>query len=142
MIQMIAGVFGLPIKNEEGKTLRIKGMGPDDGPFSVSPESEAELVKKGIARYVEQPKADEGNATGADATNVPEYSEGMKADQLREIGKQHGLTFKVGMSKADMVAALDKHFAEDTAADENEGNATGADGDEDAPTFDPAGAVE
>ena len=142
MIEMIAGVFGLPIKNKEGKTIRIKGMGPNDGPFSVAPEREAELVKKGIARYVEQPKDTEGDDTDTDSTNIPEYSADMKVDQLREIGAQFGLTFNIGMKKTDMVAALDKLFADDTAADEDEGDDTDTDGDDDAPTFDPTGAVE
>ena len=148
MIQMIAGVFGLPIKGKDGKTIRIKGMGPNDGPFSVSPEREAELVKKGVARYVEPPKVDaehhEGNADGS-AGEYPLYNADMKADQLKEIGKQFGLTFKVGMKKTEMVAALDKHFGKN--ADDEDGKADAdtdgsAGGDEDAPTFDPAGAVE
>ena len=65
MIEMIAGVFGLPIKDKSGKTIRIKGMGPGDGPFSVSPEREAELVKKGIARYVNDAPTD------TDDTEIP-----------------------------------------------------------------------
>lgn len=144
MIEMIAGVYGLPVKQPDGTT-RIVGMGPKSGPFSVSPEREAELVAKKIARYVEPPKDDEGDTTGTAAPAapaVPEYSASMKADQLREIGKQHGLTFKVGMTKAEMVAELDKHFSEVTAEDETEGDTTGTEGGEDAPTFDAADAVQ
>jgi hypothetical protein len=57
----------------------------------------------------------------------------MKAAELREIGALCGLTFKVGMTKAEMVAALDKHIEENTVVDETP--------DEDAPTFDAAEAV-
>lgn len=154
MIEMIAGVFGLPIKDKSGKTIRIKGMGPNDGPFSVSPECEAELVKNGIARYVEAPHIEEENMVddapiGFDempplpegVTAIPEYSVDMKATELREIGKLCGLTFKVGMSKQEMVDALDKHIEENMVDDEEFIDADTID-PEDAPTFDPAGAVE
>lgn len=146
MIEMIAGVFGLPIKNKQGKTIRIQRMGPNDGPFSATPKREAELVASGIARYVEQPTIVEGQppvaGTGTEgAAVIPEYNADMKADQLRAIGQQFGLTFKVGMKKTEMVAALDKYFAENTADAEDE-DGTDTEGDDDAPTFDPAEAVQ
>lgn len=140
MIEMIAGVFGLPIKNKNGETIRVKGMGPSDGPFSATPEREAELVKMGIARYVKEQEADggapddnSGAPIGFDET-PPEYSIEMKADELREIGKLYGLTFKVGMRKDEMVAQLDALFA---GADSEDKEADGG-----APTFDPADAVQ
>ena len=151
MIEMIAGVFGMPIKDKNGKTIRIKGMGPGDGPFSASPEREAELVKKGVARYVEEVNHVEDDNIPDDAPigfdempplpegviGIPEYSVDMKVDQLREIGKMCGLTFKVGMSKQEMVDALDKHIEENMVDDEDLTNIP-----DDAPTFDPAEAVE
>ena len=148
MIEMIAGIFGLRVKQPNGGS-RIVGMGPNDGPFSVDPEREAELVAKGIARYVEPPKVEEQPATGTtegstegEAVTVPEYSAEMKATQLREIGAQFGLTFKVGMTKEAMVAALDAHFATaDTEGDTEGETVEGAEGAEDAPTFDPSQAV-
>ena len=65
---------------------------------------------------------------------IPEYSVDMKADELREIGKLCGLTFKVGMTKAEMVEALDAHIEANTVLEDE-------DEDEDAPDFDAAGAV-
>lgn len=148
MIEMIAGVFGLRV--ESGKTAdgkpkyRVKGMGPDDGPFAASKEQEARLVKLGLARYVDPPKVD-ADADGG-AGEYPTYNADMKVDQLKEIGKQFGLTFKVGMKKTDMVAALDKLFGkvtdDDTDADGGvDGDTDGTEDDDDTPTFDPAGAV-
>ena len=155
MIEMIAGIFGLPIKDGRGKTLRIKGMGPDDGPFSTTPEREAELVKKGLARYVTEPFKEMVNVPAAeyaqdqnpigfdempplpeDVIGIPEYSVDMKVAELREIGAMCGLTFKVGMSKADMVAALDAHL-ETNVVDDDVFDEDG----EPAPEFDAAEAV-
>ena len=155
MIEMIAGVFGLPIKDKSGRTIRIKGMGPNDGPFSVSPEREEELVKKGIARYVEDVTADSNDHDDADISNdapagfdetPPEGTDddaedeaevveeivdlkSLSAKELREMGKEYGLTFKANDKKETMINAI--------AAAQME-----LAGSEDAPTFDPAGAVE
>lgn len=150
MIKMIAGVFGLRVKQPNGGS-RIVGMGPNDGPFSVDPEREAELVAKGIARYVEPPVVEDAEGVEdnghigfdetppvGEAVTVPEYSVEMKATELREIGAQFGLSFKVGMTKAEMVAALDAHFAEGDTEGEAVEDAEGA---EDAPTFDASEAV-
>ena len=91
MIQIIAGTFGyyngrkvVPITNA-------------DGPQKFDPELEARLVKKGVAKYVdEQPVAPAPAAkpeqepetvpeTG-DAPAAPEYDEDMKLDELKEGG--------------------------------------------------------
>lgn len=143
MIKMIAGVYGLPVKNADG-TIRVVGMGPDSGAFSIDEKREAELVASKKAVYVTE-TADENKQTDAkgtsktlesssddgDTSDIPEYSVDMKATELRKIGAEQGLTFKVGMSKAEMVEALDAHFATETAEDDIE----------DAPTFDAEDAV-
>lgn len=76
-----------------------------------------------------------------DVVGIPEYSVESSAKELREIGKLCGLTFPATMTKADMVAALDKHIEENTV----DGVDIDEDGegvpDEDAPTFDAADAV-
>lgn len=41
----------------------------------------------------------------------PAYSVDMKVDQLREVMTTMGVEIAAGMTKADMVAALDAHFA-------------------------------
>lgn len=67
-----------------------------DAPFELNDQRAAELVADGVAVYVDgQP-----------------YSADLKATDLRKIGKEMGLTFKVGTTKAEMVAAIDAHNAE------------------------------
>lgn len=153
MIEMIAGVFGMPIKDKSGKTIRIKGMGPGDGPFSVSPEREAELVAKKIARYVDDVAADPdedyvsndapigfdetppADFVGDDAEDEAEIVEeivdlkSLSAKELREMGKEYGLTFKANTKREEMIEKI--------AAAQFEL----ADG-EDAPSFDASEAVE
>lgn len=147
MIEMIAGVFGLPIKGANGNTIRIKGMGPNDGPFSVTPEREAELVEKGIARYVHNPVADAEAAyvpddapIGFDETPPEDEAEVVEeiidletltAKELRELGKEYGLTFKANASKAHMIKAITEVQSEVEDDDL-----------EDVPSFDAAEAVE
>ena len=153
MIRMVAGVYGLTIKRGDGSTY-VQGMGPESGPFSITPAEEERLVSMKVAEYVvdEEPK---------------EPSEGMTAKQLREIGKEYGLTFGIGITKAVMVEAIKAAMnpadpadedADDDAKDADEqSNGTEeeeADGedteteeeeapaDEDAPTFDAAEAVQ
>lgn len=104
-------------------------------------EEAARLVKLGLAKYVDEP-AEKLPDLPEGVVGIPVYSEEMSAKELREIGKLCGLTFKVGMSKAEMVAALDAHIAEHTV----EGVEVDEDGEiateDDAPTFDAAEAVQ
>ena len=153
MIRMISGVYG----GKDG----VKR--PGDKPFSLSPAEEARLVARKVAVYVDTPApapvddyVPEDAPIGFDETPpedfvegddelpelpegviaIPEYSVAMKATELREIGKLCGLNFKVGMTKEEMVAALDKHIEENMVDDEEFTDP------EDAPTFDAAEAVE
>lgn len=148
MIKMIAGRFGLLVDGI------VKGMDKNSPPFEASEEQEARLVEQGLAEYVTDPAPigfddmppEDGEITDLPdgVTGIPEYSEETSAKELREIGKLCGLTFKVGMSKADMIAALDAHIEAnmvDGVEVNEDGEITVADG-EDAPTFDPSEAVQ
>lgn len=83
---------------------------------------------KGVATAVGEDKGQdasdnppEDKASSNDAENaqgIPEYNTDMKVAELREIMDDCQLQYKVGMSKADMVAALDAYF-EDEAEDED-----------------------
>ena len=151
MIKMVAGVYGLTVKRADGSTY-VKGMGPKSGPFTLSPEKEAALVAMGAAQYVESQKT---------ADNEKRTLEGMPLKQLREIGKEHGLTFKFGATKAEMAEAIiaaqsnidggkgaepdsvesadaQTNPAEDEVTEEN----PETESEEDAPTFDAAEAVK
>ena len=159
MIEMIAGVFGLPVK-KEGQKMRIVGMGPKDGPFSADPAQEARLVKLGLARYVSEEVAEDEAENMEDMAPIgfddmpPEYfdeddaenfveetepaeevaeDEGepidlseLSAKELREIGKEYGLSFKANASKASMIEAIGEAQAAEALA---------------APSFDAAEAV-
>lgn len=140
MIQMKAGTFGLSVNGY------VKAMTKESGPFVASEEQEARLVKLGLAVYVDKaPEQDDDLPELHDGvTGIPEYSTENTAAELREIGKLCGLTFKAGMTKAEMVAALDAHIEENTV----EGVEVDEDGeiivpdDEDAPSFDASQAVQ
>lgn len=132
MIKIIKGVYGY--MTEIG---RVKPKTADDEPFELTHEQEARLVGLGVAEYVtpgpigfdEQPPELPDLPEGV--VGIPEYSVDMKADELREIAKLMGLTFKVGTTKAEMVEAMDAYLAENMVEDE-----------EDIPEFDPTEAVE
>lgn len=149
MIQMIAGVFGLQVDGI------VKAMDKNCGPFEASPEQEARLIRLGLAVRVdavdtetpigfdETPPEDDGEPELPEGVvGIPEYSTENTAAELREIGKLCGLTFKVGMSKADMVAALDAHIdANMVDGVDVEGEDDAEDDGEPAPTFDASEAV-
>lgn len=151
MIEMIAGVFGLPVK-QPGKKTRVVAKGPNDGPFDASPEQEARLVDMGLARYVNEPIAEEKAEADTDAAPIgfdempPEDFDGeadtdaddsiidiatLSAKELRELGKEYGLTFKANASRKAMIEEITAAQAE-TAEEEPA---------EDAPAFDAAEAV-
>jgi len=58
----------------------------------------------------------ENGAEGADyddgdGADIPEYNAEMSVADLKQIMEDCGLTYKAGMNRAYMVAALDEHFA-------------------------------
>ena len=161
MIEMIAGVFGLPVDGT------IKAMDNNSGPFEAGAEQEARLVKLGLAKYVhnsvEDPTdlADESEdledaiaPIGFDeipADMLPEgvekiemvYLDELSAKELRKYAKDnYDLTFKGNASKAEMLQAIGEaskaEYAEAVAAGIVAGVVCD---DEPAPEFDAAEAV-
>ena len=130
MIQITSGVYGDGMKRAS------------DGPFTLSAAEEARLVARGVAKYVTSAApVSEAPAPAADDDNKPH--EGMTLKELRDIGKEYGLTFKVGMTKGDIVAAiLDAQNQPEPDEDEvSEDETEEIEPDEDAPTFDATEAV-
>ena len=140
MIKMTLGVYGFMDKDGF-----IRPKTPADDPFELLPEQEARLVRLGVAQYVknvkpmefppvEQEKIPaEQDSIDIDVTPDVEHAlSELSVKELREIGKDYGLTFKIGTSKADMVAAIEKAEAE--LIDEE-------DDSEPAPSFDASEAV-
>lgn len=141
MIRIIKGVYG-HVPNP--KTGIVVPKTSKDGPFSLSPEQEKRLVSIGVAEYVDAPATaaipepkDVGGAPKAEveiSASKPEDDgptlDEMSAKELREYGKELGLTFRVGMTKAEMREAI--VAAKDAAEPED---------DEAPPVFDAAEAV-
>lgn len=144
MIQMICGVYG-----------GVDGMKrPADGAFSLSPEEEARLVRRGVARYTNEivvEPADTNNGSGEDADELADYIDPigfnesppdeletvdevdlttLSAKELRDLGTEYGLTFKGNASRVYMIEQIM------AAQEEMDAEETG-----DSPNFDPAEAV-
>ena len=124
-------------------TIRItKGVFPwnngfvraGDLPIEVDEAVARRLVEeKGVAEYVTSFSDTHPDVERAAAEpNGRAYHIGMTAKELREIGAEYGLTFKQGMSKAEMVEEMDALFASLEPAEDTE----------DAPAFDAAEAVQ
>ena len=145
MIKMIRGVFGLPVNGI------VKAMDKNSGAFEAGAEQEARLIRLGLAIKVEdreptntiEEAVDTNTPIGMDETPPEDFDEAeaveeivdlktLSAKELREIGKQYGLTFKVGMTKDDMAAAIEKAQAEAVEVEDGEP----------APVFDAAEAVQ
>lgn len=126
MIRMKSGVYGK------------KMIRPEDGPFSLSAKEEARLVERGVAEYV----GESVYPPTVPADEPVKPMEDMTLAELRAMGKEYGLTFKVGMTKAAMVEAIKAEIMAEQAPQEPEDIEDDADEVEDAPTFDPAEAVQ
>ena len=110
MIEIIAGTFGY----YNGR--KVIPITKEDGPQQFDPELEARLVKQGVAMYVgEQPEA--APETG-DAPVDPEYDEGMKLDELKEVAAAYGVDASAMRKKADVIAAIEE--AKAAAADDGQ----------------------
>jgi len=94
----------------EGVTTVVYSAG--DGVHVLPPDMEARLVAEGVARYVDKPAADirfaqvPSGDTKQDAESEKESLEALKVSELREMLKARGLPCRVGMTKAEMIKAL------------------------------------
>ena len=144
MIKMIRGVFGLPVNGI------VKAMDNKSGAFNAGAEQEERLVRLGLAVKVEAADSepapvetvDTDTPIGMDEMPPEDFDEAeadeeivdlesMSVKELREIGKQYGLTFKVGMTKPEMIQAIVDAQAEAVEVEDGEP----------APVFDAAEAV-
>lgn len=153
MIKIVRGVYGF--KDENGI---IRPKTAADEPFELLAEQEERLVSLGVAEYVggiEDEQADETEQDGIEDEQGPigfdeippedfaeEDAEAMEeiidletlsGKELRELGKDYGLTFKANAKKADMIAAITEAQNEVALAEDD---------DEPAPVFDATEAVQ
>ncbi len=133
LIKIINGTYGY--KAPGSKHIDPKSAG--DPPFEVDDAKAKRLVDRGVAAYVittpveekpikavatgdkgenrtgtgvNTPEENDGKNGAEDAGEKPAYNVDMKADELKELMKKYGLSYKVGMTKAEMVAVLDELF--------------------------------
>lgn len=108
----------------------------DDPPFEVENGEAARLVKRGVAEIDGEggKRPETGDISNGEGSNPTEgenpaegefvgffgYDESTSVKELREIGKKCGLSFPVGVTKADMIATLDEYFGRDTEDDESD----------------------
>jgi hypothetical protein len=149
MIKMIAGVYGR--KMPDGT---VKPMNKDSGPFWVTAEQEERLIRLGLAVRVddvgtdapigfdETPPEDDGEPDLPDGVvGIPEYSTKNTKAELMEIGELCGISLDAGMTKVQMVAALDAHIDANTVNGVDIDDDAAEDDGEPAPTFDASEAV-
>lgn len=120
MIQIIKGTFGY----YNGR--KVVPITEKDGPQKFDPELEARLVKDGIAKYTDDipvndnsPAADpqpEDPDTSGD--ELPEYSQDMKLDELKEIAAAYGVDTSAMRKKSDVIAAIEASKQETVIDDE------------------------
>lgn len=102
---------------------------PSSGAFEAGESVENRLVSLGVAEFVntgiatpvfddETPEAGENKTKAENAAEndlegtdgTPVYGVESSVSYLRKIAKENGITFKVGMTKEEMVKALDGLF--------------------------------
>ena len=129
LIKIISGTYGLRTKGAafvDPKTTASK-------PFAVDDKEAERLVKLGVASIVMDgvPDPDDfatlkdvekdpvPNVTPTSGSFKPSYSVDSKAQELRDIGKDIGITFPVGTSKAEMVKQLDEYYSAEEEEDDD-----------------------
>lgn len=90
MIKLIRGTYGYVTKNG------VEAMTKASAPFVLSKKREEELVKAGVAVYVE------------DGAQAKTYAD-MKMAELRQLAKEQGMNAETIKSKKELIALLENH---------------------------------
>ena len=88
MIKMVKGTYGLKVNGV------VKAMTKKSAPFSLSAAREAELVKAGVAAYVEE------------TTEETTYSN-MKMAELRKTAAAYGVDASKSKSKKEVIEMIE-----------------------------------
>lgn len=136
MIKIKSGIYGF--RNERGF---IEPKTPQSSPFSLTPSQEEELVKKGVAEYVE---AEAPAPTPAPAPQVetkkaeaPKNLHFAKIEVVQAEAEKLGIETN-GLKKAELIAKIKEVQG---STDDNDTDDVVED-DEPAPDFDPMGAIK
>lgn len=118
-VKIISGTYGY----NDGKHIIPKNS--KSGIFALEDKEADRLVELEVAVYAGSPKMPEGSKDSTDDNedvhdeNEKEYDEAdlnytadSTVSELRNVGKTIGLTFPVGTTKKDMLAALDSYFGQ------------------------------
>jgi len=102
--------------NDAGVELPVNGVATPDGGadargLSVAPPEQ----KSGTEgeENDESPAVDDDDNVEDEDEGIPKYNAETSFADLKQIMKDCGLTYKVGMSRVDVVAALDEYFADE-----------------------------
>lgn len=109
MIKIIKGSYGMRC----GSSITAIAAGSE--PIQLEKEKEERLVRLGVAEYVNtqgnenvQPENGAGNIQDdEDVAELPEYNEGMRLSELKEIAKVYGIDASAMRTKKEVVEALD-----------------------------------
>ena len=104
LIKIINGTYGVRIN---AYTVDRKTSKSD--PFTVSDSEARRLVECGVAKIVEPEKPEPAKAPEEEKT-VPEYNDGMKLTELKELATGLGLDVSGLKTKAAVIAELDVLF--------------------------------
>lgn len=119
-IKIIVGSYGHRPDGRGSVTLITK----QSPPITVSDEEAERLVELGVAAIVENdlPLTAPGLGPGGAEGEPPEYSMKNKADELKALMEEFELKYEEGMTKQQMVDALDAFFDEapDNTGDDTE----------------------
>ncbi|MCI7302307.1 MAG: hypothetical protein SOR93_09360 [Clostridiales Family XIII bacterium] len=125
MIKIIKGTFGL---YKDGV---VVGITKDNGPISIDPEREKELIELGIAEMVNGDVMEEGFEVSQ------EYLDGLNLTQLKEFASNFDIKYKAGTKKTVFVQEILDFLDKEAEAHEKI-----AESDEETPGFDPEDAVQ
>lgn len=113
-IKIIVGSYGYRPEGSKSVTLITKQHPPID----VSDAEAERLIELGVAVIVENDIPLTRPEETPDKGSMPEYSKKNKADELKALMDEFGLPYEDGITKQQMVDALDAFF--DAPAEDDE----------------------
>ncbi|WP_302346504.1 hypothetical protein [uncultured Alistipes sp.] len=105
MVKIIKGSYG----HKKGSTIVPVYAGET---VELTEEQEARLVNLGVAEYVGKPaqkqnSQNEGGTGDKIPGELPEYNEGMKLAELKEIAAKYGVDASEAKSKKEVIALIE-----------------------------------
>lgn len=141
LVKMISGIYGLPsggliarkdrqsepFEVSQAEAERIVGLGiaayadisvsdtDNNAQINENPQnlSAVGCVETTEGNYTPEDKTPSQSENEGNFDEKPDFDENSPAPFLRSLGKQLGLTFPVGTTKAEMVAELNRYYADD-----------------------------